>query len=263
MNESSDKWRQVVGWVAVSISVVVACFWAFWGSIENFHEGWYHSSLLQNIGLMIAQYLGPMLVVMLLSMIVLRWPRLALPMLGAAAVAIALFFRGRRVAIELIVIPLVALGVLYRLGRPQPRCWALRSLIGLPLITAVVCGAYPGWRAIHRLDDGNCGMRLIEGNGVTLVWAPEGPGWPSRGASWQKAKRNCAYLTADGRYLADQPQNAWRLPTVDEAVRSMVFRGRNAGGTWDPVLHQARYRMSPDKDSPLWEGPLTGHLLVD
>jgi hypothetical protein len=253
MSESNSKWRQIAGWLAVSISVAVACFWAFWGSIENFHEGWYNPSLWQNLGLMFVQYLSPMLAVMLLSGIVICWPRIALPLLVTFAIAAALFFRHARAATELIVIPLVALGVLYHFGRPEPRRWALRCLIVLPLITAVVCGAHPGWRAIHRLDDGNYGMRLIEGNGVTLVWAPEGPGWPSRGASWQKAKRNCVYLTADGRSLADQPQNAWRLPTVDEAVRSMVFRGRNAGGTWDPVLHQARYRMSPDKDSPLWK----------
>jgi hypothetical protein len=43
------------------------------------------------------------------------------------------------------------------------------------------------------------------------------------------------------------------LPTVDECVRSLVFRGRNAGGTWDPVHRRANYRLSPDKDSPLWK----------
>jgi hypothetical protein len=249
----SDERRQIVGWTAVSVSTLVACFWAFWGSNENFHEGWFSLSIWQNIGLMFAQYLSPMLAVMLISILALCWPRLALPMSGIFALGLAWFFRGGRASVLLFVIPLVALGLLYHFGRPQPRGWAWRCLIGLPLATAVICGAYPGWLAIHRLDDGNYGMRRVEGNGISLIWAPDGPGWPPRGVSWQEAKRSCAYLTADGRSLADLPQNFWRLPTVDEAVRSLVFRGSNAGGTWDPVFHRARYRMTPDKDSPLWK----------
>lgn len=43
------------------------------------------------------------------------------------------------------------------------------------------------------------------------------------------------------------------MPAIDEAVRSLVFRGNNAGGVWDPLLHSAHYRSAPDKDSPLWK----------
>jgi hypothetical protein len=253
MSAWSAKRRQIAGWAAVSISTLVACFWAFWGSIENFHEGWFFPSVWQNVDLMFVQYLSPMLIVMLISILALFWPRLALPLLGACAVAVARFFRGSHAVVTFIVIPLLTLGMLYYFGRPEPRRLAWRCLIGLPLITMVVCGAYPGWRATHRYDDGNYGTRLIEGNGITLLWAPEGPGWPSRHASWQEAKHNCAYLAADGRALADHQQNVWRLPTIDEAVRSMVFRGQNAGGTWDAVLHKAHYRVQPGKDSPLWK----------
>jgi hypothetical protein len=53
--------------------------------------------------------------------------------------------------------------------------------------------------------------------------------------------------------LAGAPQHVWRLPSVEEAVRSLVFRGKNAGGTWNPLLHEARYRLTPDKESPLWK----------
>ena len=90
----SAKRRQIAGWAAVSISTLVACFWAFWGSNENFHEGWFSPSVWQNIGLMFAQYLSPMLIVMLISILALAWPRLALPLFGASAVAVAWFFRG-------------------------------------------------------------------------------------------------------------------------------------------------------------------------
>ncbi len=248
----NPKWRLILGWTAVSISTLAAGFWAFWGSIENFHEGWYFTSLLKNLELMLGQYLSPMLIVMLISILALQWPRAALPVLGSLAIAAALFFRGGHAAVYLISIPLLVLGALYFLGDPQPRRWARRCLVWLPILTALVSGAYPGWRAIHRVDDGNYGMRLVEGNGVSLLWAPVGPGWPSHYASWRQAQRSCAFLNADGLSLAATPQNSWRLPSIDEAVRSLVYRGRNAGGTWDPARQQAQYRVMPDKDSPLW-----------
>ncbi len=244
--------RPILGWTAVSISTVTAGFWAFWGSIENFHEGWYFASLLRNLALMLGQYLSPSLIVIVISVVALRWRRAALLVPGSLAVAAALFFHGAHAAIYLISIPLLVLGGLYHFGDPQPRRWAYRCLVGIPLMTAVASGAYPGWRATHRLDDGNYGIRLIAGNGVALLWAPQGPGWPSHYASWQEAGQSCAFLNADGVSLAYTAQNLWRLPTIDEAVRSLVYRGQNAGGAWDPVRRSASYRVMPDKDSPLW-----------
>src|ERR1041384_3630472 len=41
----TPRYEQVSGWVAVALSTVFACFWAFWGIIENFHEGCFHPSL--------------------------------------------------------------------------------------------------------------------------------------------------------------------------------------------------------------------------
>ena len=49
--------RQIVGWIAVGLSTAVTCFWAFWGIIENFHEGWYYESWFSNVELMFVQYL--------------------------------------------------------------------------------------------------------------------------------------------------------------------------------------------------------------
>jgi len=42
---------------------------------------------------MLVQYLSPMLIVLLLSVPALRWPRLALPLLGAGVLFIVWFFR--------------------------------------------------------------------------------------------------------------------------------------------------------------------------
>src|SRR6185503_11339133 len=126
--------------------------------------------------------------------------------------------------------PLLALAGAYAYGRPTPRRWAVRLLVAVPLVTALGSGAYPAWRVATRPDDVDAAMRRIAGNGVDLVWAPEGPGWDTMGFDWFEAKRRCEYLTTDGRELAPVPQQVWRLPTVDEAVRSMVYRGQHAGG---------------------------------
>lgn len=152
-----------------------------------------------------------------------------------------------------IALPLALLGVLFHVGRPEPRRWAWRALLVLPPLTALVSGAWPGYRAITRFDDGNYNARLVEGAAVRLVWAPEGPGWGTRHASWEEAMHRCAHLTADGRALDSAPVGIWRLPTVDEAVRSMVRRGRNAGGKWDAAKRKASYRVMPEKESPLWQ----------
>ena len=249
----SPRCQQIIGWTAVAISTLVAGFWGFWGSIENFHEGWYFASLWRNLALMLVQYLGPMIVVTGLAAVAIGWRRAAIPVFGTVALTLTLFFRHAPAGLLLVSAPLFILGLLYHFGKPEPRRWAFRSVICLPILTAVVCGAYPGWRAIWRLDDGNYGARLIAANGVALVWAPEGPGWPSQHASWWQAEQACACLSQDGRSISDQPLNIWRLPTIDEAVRSLVYRGRNAGGVWDPVRQRGHYQMVPDKDSPLWK----------
>ena len=105
---------------------------------------------------------------------------------------------------------------------------------------------------ISTIDDGYLGVREVGGNGVDLVWAPAGPGWPGSGTDWNEAGEVCQFLSADGLTLANSPQNFWRLPTVDEAVRSMTRQGENSGGVWDGEEEAAAYEITPDKESPLW-----------
>jgi hypothetical protein len=95
-------------------------------------------------------------------------------------------------------------------------------------------------------------MRIVEGNDVHLTWAPAGPGWPTAGVSLDEAKRICRYLSDDGLRLANEPQDIWRLPTVQEVVQSLTRHGTNAGGEWDEQSLQATFRTRPDKESPLW-----------
>jgi hypothetical protein len=243
----------VAGWIAVGLSTTVTCFWAFWGIIENFHEGWYYESLLSNVGLMLVQYLSPMLVFMGVAVISIVWPRVGAGLHVVLALVVAWFFQVLTNTVTLLfLVPLMGLGVLYWFGRPQPRKLAISLAVGLPILALTVSGIAPARRVSQRLDDGDLQARLVPGNGVSLVWAPDGPGWPRAGANWHEAQEVCRYLGEDGLAVSSVRQDIWRLPAVDEAVRSMARHGQNSGGVWDPETAQASYNTTPDKESPLW-----------
>jgi hypothetical protein len=236
----------------VALSIALSAFWAVWGTIESFHEGWYFREAWRNVALMLVQYLPWMFVPMTAGLLALwRWPA-GLVAHGALAAGALWLFGLRSVGGGLIALPVLVLGLLYSYGRPQPLAWARRVLVLVPLLTGAASGAYPAWRVFTRPSVVDVSMRAIEGDGVDLVWAPAGPGWDDRGFSWFEAARRCAYLTADGTALADAPQSFWRLPTVDEVVRTQRWRGANAGGVWDAAAGRASYRTMPDKEAPLW-----------
>jgi len=245
--------RKITGWIAVSVSILVMCFWAFWGIIENFHEGWYYESLLSNLGLMFTQYLSPMLIFMGITLISVFWPRIGGGLHGIIAILAIWFFQAfSNAATFLIILPLIGLGALYWFSRPQPRKLAAFLIVGLPMLTLIIAGIGPAVRVSQRLDDGNLQARVVHGNGVALTWAPDGPGWPSEGGTWYEAQQVCQHLSEDGLTLESTLQDIWRLPTVDEAVRSMARHGENSGGVWDAEVAEANYETTPDKESPLW-----------
>lgn len=253
--------QQVLGWLAVLISTAIAGFWSVWGAIESFHEGWYLTSIWRNLGLTFGQYLMPMLIFVLIGAASVRWPKFGAGLHLSAAILTTLFFGlNHSTPLLLIVTPLTMLALLYWFGQPEPRKWALRLVVGLPILIALGCMVEPLWRVSGRVNDWNFGARLVEGNGVRLIWAPAGPGWPlnldhareTEMMNWAKAKERCLFLNAEGTALASEPQNIWRLPTVDEAVRSAARHGQNAGGVWDAQTKKAKYRIRPDKETPLW-----------
>lgn len=202
----------ILGWIAVVVSSLIACFWALWGIIENFHEGWYYRSTLMNLSLMLIQYLSPMLAFVVIPVIAIVAPRLGSILYVLIGVLAAWFFRGSSwtVVYLSIVTPLMLLAVLFWYGRPHPRRRALWLVLGLPGLTLLIAGIGPAIHVFRRVDDGDRGARLVTGNQVALVWAPAGPGWPNRGVSWDEANRRSRYLKADGLTLADSPQDIWR-----------------------------------------------------
>ena len=259
------------GWLAVGIATGISSLWAFWGTYETFHEGWYFPSLLPNL-VLTAKYFTLMLIFLVLSVIPLRWPRVGGSLYLLFGIAFCVWILMTREVLELRVVlgwlppilPPFILGILFWIGRPRPVRLAYKISILVPLIVVVGFGVEPVTRIAGRIDDGNRGTRIVQGNGMKLIWAPEGPGWPRpdpndriwltqwRGPTWVEARRVCRYLTADGKSIAGTPQDIWRLPSVNEVVGSMTRHGTNCRGVWDPLNARASYTTMPDKESPLW-----------
>lgn len=263
--------RNTLGWTAVGISTAISSLWAFWGIFESFHEGWYFDSLIRNL-VLTARYLTLMLVFLGLSVVALRWPRAGGGLYQLFAIGFCVWVLMTRSVLDARVVlgwmpailPPLLVGGLFWLGRPQPLRLAYGICTLVPLAVAFGFTVEPATRIASRVDDGDRGLRLVEGNGVTLVWAPEGPGWPRpdpdgeawrtrwRGPTWQEARSVARRLTADGESVTTDPQDIWRLPTIDEVVRSMARHGVNCGGAWDPATGLVSYRTRPDKEPPLW-----------
>jgi hypothetical protein len=322
------RWR-IAGDIAIVLLVAITALWTFWGTAEMYYEGWW-GEWTNRLG-----YLVPGMAFLLLSLLIIRWPRFGgwlLILLGGGFTAFYWSVQFSRWGFNwgsfLSVFPvsglLVLLGVFFvlagRARRQHPkveapvgveikwafgrRNWRYLLAVGLPLLVAISVSAYNLPIILTRVDDGDRGARLVAGNGVTLVWAPAGPGWgrgmlqadqenfhqPGAVLSWNDialygrspigvdekpdlagldcdsasdagcATQSdmtgtglCRYLSADGARLLDEPQDIWRLPTVNEMVRSLARHGENAGCTWDGTADSADCALIPDKEPPLWD----------
>ncbi|MAT98650.1 MAG: hypothetical protein CL608_16020 [Anaerolineaceae bacterium] len=321
------RWR-IVGNVAVVLLVAVTTLWAYWGMAEMYYEGWWGEWTNR------LPYLIPGTAFLLLSLLIIRWPRLGgwlLILLGGGFTAFYWSVQFSRWGFNweafLSMFPvsglLVLLGVCFVLAgsaqRHYPqvqtpssagrwafvqRNWRYLLAVGLPLLVAIVVSAINVPIILARVDDGDRGAQLVIGNGVTLVWAPAGPGWgrgmlradqknfnqPGAVLSWNEialygrppigvgdkpgfvglacdsstdagcatqvdmaATGLCRYLSADGLQLQNEPQDIWRMPTVDEMVRSLARHGANSGCTWDGKTDSAECAITPDKEPPLWD----------
>ncbi|MFV1967386.1 MAG: hypothetical protein ACC628_18305 [Pirellulaceae bacterium] len=248
----------IVGWAGVVLVTLAACFWAFWGIIEAFHEGWCKPQLWMRL-LQVAAYLAPATVFCTLTASGIRWPRIGAALFALVGVVIAILIVVDQAKFSLDILLCITLlptllGLLFLFGRPEPKVAAYAVALGLPVLTLVGFGVEPIIRVSTRFDDGNRSARLVEGQGVTLLWAPAGPGWSRNGlVGWNDAIDRARNLTEDGMSLATEPQDLWRLPTREEIVCSLTRGNRNAGGTWDPARKRPSYERKPDKESPLWD----------
>lgn len=176
--------RQLPGWIAATLMIGVATFWTFWGFGEMYHEGWFGAWYNRLI------YMAPVVLTLIPTLLAFTWPIAG----GCVVVGIgvfALFFFSNDVAY--IGLAVAAIGALFiwdgwirrrasPADGPDERPWWRRHMryviaIGLPAVVAVAMSSYNLPIVLSRVDDGDRGARHIEGNGVSLVWAPEGPGW--------------------------------------------------------------------------------------
>jgi hypothetical protein len=296
-------WRQrLPGYIATGLMTLTTTPWVFWGTAEMYYEGWGNPFPTPLV------YLIPGAVCLIATALVLTWPRVAgwfLLVGGALFTAWILALQVRRAGelnlwAVLSYLPLsgtiVLAGVLFTIeGRhrqrrvPHPK-WHLRNLhylvaFGVPALAFLIVSTVQLPVVLARVDDGDRSARRIEGNGVTLVWAPAGPGWnwkqPWGGyPSWDsialygvapiglegkpadgdahategnmEATGLCRYLSEDGLTLMNAPQDIWRMPTADEVVRSLVQRGQHAGCRWNGDGGKLACRVRPDKETPLW-----------
>lgn len=123
MVDLTPRTRQILGWTAVGLSTLAACFWAFWGVLENFHEGWFDASLGKNLGGLVVHYLLLMDVFVASALVAIRWPVVGAGVHAAFALTALWFFRRASPALlcPFIVGPLAGMAVCYGLGRPRPR----------------------------------------------------------------------------------------------------------------------------------------------
>jgi hypothetical protein len=297
------------GYIGLIFCILITCLWAFWGTIEMFHEGWYAPFEF-------LFFLVPMFFFILLTVMAIAWPRtggwffVGFGIILYVLVNIRSYNRpGWSISEMVSWIPttlfLSVVGVLFLLDAKArlnyetvylaERNWFTRQFryimaVALPIILVIGLSIKPAIRVASRIDDGNYGELQIQGNGVTLVWAPEGPGWINtvHGHSWNELAlygkppigfegkqygpnydgtpesieyasaedfpqyNMFRYLSEDGLSLTDTIKDYWRLPTTDELIRSMMLHGENCEGEWDGKIGEQDYKILPDKETPLW-----------
>jgi hypothetical protein len=200
--------QRLPGYLATGLLTLATVLWTFWGVGEMYYEGWWGAWTNR------LPYLVPMTVCWVFAFTALTWPRLGgwlILFVGGAFTAwrwvrqaqLGLFTLRWALGWFPISAALVLVGLLFILeghyrrqqrvvGWTFPHRWLRRNLgyvvVFIPtLLTALGVTIFFMPLLSSRFDDGERGARRIEGNGVTLIWAPAGPGWsagvgPSQGA---------------------------------------------------------------------------------
>ncbi|MCW8966471.1 MAG: DUF1566 domain-containing protein [Candidatus Pacearchaeota archaeon] len=252
--KKGDKLKNILGWTAVIITLIVNCFWSYWGILEFFHEGWYSSSILYSLFLLLFQYMLFTIIFIVFPLIALKYKKIGLACFIALGIFAAYFFSGAsfQVTYLLLSLPLIGLGVLFYFGNPKKIKIARILIILLPLIIITLFGTPQLIKNIQRIDDGNYGMRTLDCQGTPLVWAGKGSGFPDTGYNWTDSMYICEHLSEDGTTVLNESQNIWRIPGIEEAIRCQMIHNENAGGIWNPDTKKAEYEKTPDKETPIW-----------
>jgi hypothetical protein len=300
--------RRLPGVIAGGLMILMTSVWTYWGMAEIYYEGWG----LPFVHLL--RYLIAAALFLAFSLLALTWPKIGGMVILIIGGAFSVFWTVRAAIRGLLslkwalnyLLPLsgffMLVGTLLLLENrfrrklrgqtlaPHKRGASRRKslyllAIGMPLLVALSTSVYYLPLIGSRQDSGERGTCLIQGNGVSLIWAPKGPGWNWKQSwggypSWDQIalygvppvglgdkfgfeKRHatakdmeetciCRYLSEDGKTLMDEPQDIWRMPTTEEIVRSLVVGKENAGCIWEENSGKANCLRQPNKDTPLW-----------
>jgi hypothetical protein len=254
------------GWAASILMIFFCAFWTYWGTNEMYHEGWWGAWVNR------LPYLAPVAVTLIPALAAFRWPIAG--GIGIACVGIfAFFFFGGDVAyiglaIALVGIAFIADGWIRRHSPSKAgvvplkwwsRSWRYILLCGVPLMVFIGISAFKLPVVLSRVDDGDRGARLIAGNNIALIWAPEGPGWnwkqPWGGyPSWQSlalygvSPVGLGDKPGYGRQGEGNPKPVY-ASAADMAATSLCIY-LNAGGT-----------TLMDEPQNIWRMPTTDELV--
>jgi hypothetical protein len=186
------------GYLATGLLTLATGLWTFWGVGEMYYEGWWGQWTNR------LPYLTPMAICWVFAFLALTWPRFGgwvIFLVGGAFTAwrwvMQAHLGGLTLAWASGWFPIsgifILIGILFLLVgryRQQQHAMGLQGytqwwrrntsylVVFIPsVLTAIGVTALFAPLLLSRYDDGDRGARLIEGNGVSLVWAPAGPGW--------------------------------------------------------------------------------------
>ncbi len=274
-----DVVKGIPGWLATALVVLVTSAWTLWGVVEMYYEGWWGPWSVR------LPYLVPAACCLALSLVAVTWPRVGgwlLVGIGTGFTAWWWTMSARRGLLTPRIVAgtfpvsglLVVTGILFLWEgrhRRQLRAdgwepsggWARRyarqlAAVGFPLLVAGAISVYWLPTVSSRWDDGERGARQIEGNGVTLVWAPAGPGWsrgldvaggdsqpaPGQAVSWQ----NLAWYGVSPVGFEGKPDYDDRYATAEEMESTGLCRYLSADGLTLFVEPQDVWRMPTTRE---------------
>ena len=293
--------KKLPGWIGTGLITFLNGIWLFWGLGEAFYEGWGVPETPWFLFLSIGA------AAMIFSILAIRFPYVGGGILMIAGAAFAVWwlipgiqngFYTLAVVLERLLLSggFTLVGLLFildakfnPLNKGQEEHWILRNLrliitIGIPLLVVIIVASVNLPIVLTRVDDGIRTARLIVGNGVDLIWAPQGPGWNWKQdfggyPSWDSiafyglqpigfdvGKRDdqhateedmrrtglCAFLDEEGSILLGEPQYIWHMPTVEEITHTLSRHNQNAGCVWQGHIGRLDCQLRPDKETPLW-----------
>jgi hypothetical protein len=236
--------HKLPGYLATGLLALATCLWTFWGVGEMYYEGWWGAWTNR------LPYLVPMAFCWAFAFLALTWPRLGGWIIILVGGAFSTWLLTRQAQVGqltpkwvlgwfLFCAIFILVGVLFLLdgrhrrqqrvaGWHPPKLWWRRNLrylvIFFPsLLTVIVVTILFVPLLSSRYDDGYRGARLIEGyGGVTLIWAPTGPGWsdgigpsqeagrllPGGNLSWNEIAFYGVHPVGYGEKLPTQDRNA-------------------------------------------------------